>query len=330
MEFELDTVRPLKSRFVECKLVLLALMWIQYSEDQQKNMTDDYSTPLLVDNSTWSNEFGFEIEHFRKVSNTVRIGVWEDVIRLSLKELLIPAFPTCLHAACYHALAAIAMHIIDEEIAGKYINPADQCFARRLVYQSLELLNKERYFGHREDSFYLTIDSTDEVCWGYALYYLTHEIVAYGDFFFVSDIDDNTGFWEYYNILDDVEKEEFEYENWFNKLETYTQCKPFITQLNDRQLLLSRLVTRVVYYLCVGHGYDDKNLDTILLIPFTSRASGSFQSTLAAATYRVGYFITSNNIEEWIEGKNWLLHDVFSSVLPFYERGKKEASILYK
>lgn len=69
-KLEIDSMRSLQSRFVKCKLVMLALMWMQHDEDQQRVGSPDYSSPLLVDNSEWwDRNGGPDVEHFRKVSN---------------------------------------------------------------------------------------------------------------------------------------------------------------------------------------------------------------------------------------------------------------------
>jgi hypothetical protein len=59
-----------------CKLMLLALMWIQSDEDSQNQLTSDYSSSLRVENLTWLGEtsVGEDVEHFCDVSNTTRIG----------------------------------------------------------------------------------------------------------------------------------------------------------------------------------------------------------------------------------------------------------------
>ncbi|MEA5624338.1 hypothetical protein VB740_15465, partial [Nostoc sp. UHCC 0251] len=36
-----------------CKLMLLALMWIQFDENSQNQLTPDYSSSLQVENLTW-------------------------------------------------------------------------------------------------------------------------------------------------------------------------------------------------------------------------------------------------------------------------------------
>ncbi|MCC5668383.1 hypothetical protein LC653_32135 [Nostoc sp. CHAB 5784] len=100
-----------------CKLMLLALMWLQSDEDSQNQLTYDYSSPLRVENLTWLGEtsVGEEVEHFCDVSNTTRIGVWGEILELKLVDL-IADFPTCLHDASWFALLAITMMLVDKEL----------------------------------------------------------------------------------------------------------------------------------------------------------------------------------------------------------------------
>ena len=317
--------RSLQSRFVKCKLVMLALMWMQHDEDQQRIGSADYSSPLLVDNSEWwDRNGGPDVEDFRKVSNTVRIGAWDEVMLLRLVDLLSPN-PTCLHDASYYALVAIAMYLVDGELEGKFINPADQYFARRIVYQSLQTVGGKYFNG--TDSFSLTgIEDSDSLMWGLALHYLGLEIAAVGGFGMGnSDIDEKIE--DFLSGMDDVERAEFDIELGFLP-DGYFQCKPYIEKWTDRTVLLSKLIHRVVYYVFVGHGYDANRLDEIMSIPFNSRVSTTFQSFLVAAVYRIGYFITNSGVEEWQEGRNWLLYQAFSNLLPFYERGRKDGAKL--
>ncbi|MDM9384631.1 hypothetical protein QUB80_28595 [Chlorogloeopsis sp. ULAP01] len=121
-----------------CKLMLLALMWIQFDEDSQNQLTPDYSSPLQVENLTWLGEtsVGEEVEHFCDVSNTARIGVWGDILELKLVDL-IADLPTCLHDASWFALLAITMMLVDKELEGICVHPQDEYFARTLALESL-------------------------------------------------------------------------------------------------------------------------------------------------------------------------------------------------
>ena len=324
-KLEVDIARSFKSRFIKCKLVLLALMWMQYDEDQHGDGSANYSSPLFVDNSEWwDRNGGSDVEHFRKVSNTARIGAWDEVMSLCLVDLLSPN-PTCLHDASYSALVAILMHLVDNELEGRFINSTDQYFARKIAYQSLKTLGEKYFIG--TDSFSLTgIEDSDNLMWGFALHYLALEIAAVGGFGMGnSDIDDKIE--DFLEGMNDVERAEFDIELGFLP-DGYFQCKPYIEKLTDRTVLLSKLIHRVVYYVSVGHGYDANRLDEIMSIPFNSRVFTTFQSLLVAAVYRIGYFITTSGVEEWQEGKNWLLYQAFSNLLPFYERGRKDGAKL--
>jgi hypothetical protein len=121
-----------------CKLMLLALMWIQFDEDSQNQLTPDYSSPLQVENLTWLGEtsVGEEVEHFCDVSNTARIGVWGEILELKLVDL-IADLPTCLHDASWFALLAITMMLVDKELEGICVHPRDEYFARTLALESL-------------------------------------------------------------------------------------------------------------------------------------------------------------------------------------------------
>ncbi|MDZ8052372.1 MAG: hypothetical protein RMX63_13025 [Aulosira sp. ZfuCHP01] len=121
-----------------CKLMLLALMWIQFDEDSQNQLTPDYSSPLQVENLTWLGEtsVGEEVEHFCDVSNTARIGVWGEILELKLVDL-IADLPTCLHDASWFALLAITMMLVDKELDGICVHPQDEYFARTLALESL-------------------------------------------------------------------------------------------------------------------------------------------------------------------------------------------------
>ncbi|MBE9003938.1 hypothetical protein IQ259_02545 [Fortiea sp. LEGE XX443] len=121
-----------------CKLMLLALMWIQFDEDSQNQLTPDYSSPLQVENLTWLGETSVaeEVEHFCDVSNTARIGVWREILELKLVDL-IADLPTCLHDASWFALLAITMMLVDKELEGICVHPQDEYFARTLALESL-------------------------------------------------------------------------------------------------------------------------------------------------------------------------------------------------
>ncbi|BAZ19191.1 hypothetical protein IQ244_06485 [Nostoc sp. LEGE 06077] len=121
-----------------CKLMLLALMWIQFDEDSQNQLTPDYSSPLQVENLTWLGEtsVGEEVEHFCDVSNTARIGVWREILELKLVDL-IADLPTCLHDASWFALLAITMMLVDKELEGICVHPQDEFFARTIALESL-------------------------------------------------------------------------------------------------------------------------------------------------------------------------------------------------
>lgn len=118
--------------------MLLALMWIQFDEDSQNQLTPDYSSPLLVENLTWLGEtsVGEEVEHFCDVSNTARIGVWGEILELKLVDL-IADLPTCLHDASWFALLAITMMLVDKELDRICVHPQDEYFARNLALESL-------------------------------------------------------------------------------------------------------------------------------------------------------------------------------------------------
>ncbi|MBD2517240.1 hypothetical protein H6G93_19950 [Nostoc sp. FACHB-973] len=121
-----------------CKLMLLALMWIQFDEDSQNQLTPDYSSPLQVENLTWLGEtyVGEEVEYFCDVSNTARIGVWREILELKLVDLTAD-LPTCLHDALWFALLAITMMLVDKELEGICVHPQDEYFARTIALESL-------------------------------------------------------------------------------------------------------------------------------------------------------------------------------------------------
>ncbi|RUR85350.1 hypothetical protein DSM107007_23850 [Nostoc sp. PCC 7120 = FACHB-418] len=118
--------------------MLLALMWIQFDEDSQNQLTPDYSSPLQVENLTWLGEtsVGEEVEHFCDVSNTARIGVWGEILELKLVDL-VTDLPTCLHDASWFALLAITMMLVDKELDGICVHPQDEYFARTIALKSL-------------------------------------------------------------------------------------------------------------------------------------------------------------------------------------------------
>lgn len=143
-----------------CKLMLLALMWIQFDEDSQNQLTPDYSSPLQVENLTWLGEtsVGEEVEHFCDVSNTARIGVWGEILELKLVDL-ITDLPTCLHEASWFALLAITMMLVDKELDGICVHPQDKYFARTLALESLaELGDSYLAKGHPYLDFPLSLE----------------------------------------------------------------------------------------------------------------------------------------------------------------------------
>jgi hypothetical protein len=121
-----------------CKLMLLALMWIQSDEDSQNHLTSNYSSCLRVENLTWLGEtsVGEDVEHFCDVSNTTRIGVWGEILELKLVDL-IADLPTCLHDASWFALLAITMMLVDKELDRVCVHPQDEYFARTIALESL-------------------------------------------------------------------------------------------------------------------------------------------------------------------------------------------------
>ncbi|RCJ25916.1 hypothetical protein A6770_27295 [Nostoc minutum NIES-26] len=143
-----------------CKLMLLALMWIQFDEDSQNQLTPDYSSPLQVENLTWLGEtsVGEEVEHFCDVSNTARIGVWREILELKLVDL-IADLPTCLHDASWFALLAITMMLVDKELEGICVHPQDEYFARTLALESLaDLSDSYLAKGHPYLDFPLSLE----------------------------------------------------------------------------------------------------------------------------------------------------------------------------
>ena len=143
-----------------CKLILLALMWIQSDEDSRNQLTPDYSSPLQVENMTWLGEtyVGEDVEHFCDVSNTVRIGVWVEILELKLVDL-IADLPTCLHDASWYALLAITMMLVDKELDRMYVHPQNECFARSIALDSLAQLGDSYLaFGHPYLDFPLSLE----------------------------------------------------------------------------------------------------------------------------------------------------------------------------
>jgi hypothetical protein len=148
-----------------CKLILLALMWIQFDEDSQNQLTPDYSSPLLVENLTWLGEtsVGEEVEHFCDVSNTARIGVWEEILELKLVDL-IADLPTCLHDASWFALLAITMMLVDKELDGICVHPQDEFFARTIALESLaDLSDSYLAKGHPYLDFPLSLEDAQSL-----------------------------------------------------------------------------------------------------------------------------------------------------------------------
>ncbi|MDF5731068.1 MAG: hypothetical protein PUP92_24455 [Rhizonema sp. PD38] len=142
------------------KLILLALMWIQSDEDSQNQLTIDYSSPLRVENLIWLGEtyVGEDVEHFCDVSNTVRIGVWGEILELKLVDL-IADLPTCLHDALWYALLAINMMLVDNELDGVYVHPQDRYFARLIALESLaDSSNSYLTKGHPYLDFPLSLE----------------------------------------------------------------------------------------------------------------------------------------------------------------------------
>ncbi|WP_103125687.1 hypothetical protein [Nostoc cycadae] len=148
-----------------CKLMLLALMWIQFDEDSQSQLAPDYSSPLQVENLTWLGEtsVGEEVEHFCDVSNTARIGVWGENLELKLVDL-IADLPTCLHDASWFALLAITMMLVDKELEGICVHPQDEYFARTLALESLADLG-DSYLakGHPYLDFPLSLEDAQSL-----------------------------------------------------------------------------------------------------------------------------------------------------------------------
>ncbi len=148
-----------------CKLMLLALMWIQFDEDSQNQLTPDYSSPLQVENLTWLGEtsVGEEVEHFCDVSNTARIGVWGEILELKLVDL-ITDLPTCLHDASWFALLAITMMLMDKELEGICVHPQNEYFARTLALESLADLG-DSYLtkGHPYLDFPLSLEDAQSL-----------------------------------------------------------------------------------------------------------------------------------------------------------------------
>lgn len=143
-----------------CKLMLLALMWIQFDEDSQNRLTPDYSSPLQVENLAWLGEtsVGEEVEHFCDVSNTARIGVWGEILELKLVDL-IADLPTCLHDASWFALLAITMMLVDKELDGICVHPQDEYFARTITLESLaDLSDSYLAKGHPYLDFPLSLE----------------------------------------------------------------------------------------------------------------------------------------------------------------------------
>lgn len=143
-----------------CKLILLALMWIQSDEDSQLSLTPDYSSPLQVENLTWLGETYVkeDVEHFCDVSNTVRIGVWGEILELKLVDF-IADLPKSLHDASWFALLAINMMLVDKELNRRYVHPQDEYFARTVALDCLAQLG-DSYLakGHPYLDFPLSLE----------------------------------------------------------------------------------------------------------------------------------------------------------------------------
>ncbi|MBD2413940.1 hypothetical protein FACHB389_19515 [Nostoc calcicola FACHB-389] len=143
-----------------CKLMLLALMWIQFDENSQNQLTPDYSSSLQVENLTWlgKTSVGEDVEHFCDISNTNRIGVWGEILKLKLVDL-ITDLPTCLHDASWFALLAITMMLVDKELDRVYVHPQYEYFSRTIALEILADLG-DYYLakGHPYLDFPLTLE----------------------------------------------------------------------------------------------------------------------------------------------------------------------------
>ncbi len=113
-------------------------MWIQSDEDSQKQISLDYTSSLQVENLIWLEDSYAEsdIEHFRACSNTIRMGIWLEVLQQKLLDVN-SDLPTCLHDACLYALLAINMMLVDKELEGEHIHSQDKYFARTIAYETL-------------------------------------------------------------------------------------------------------------------------------------------------------------------------------------------------
>ncbi len=81
-----------KKRLTICKLVLFALMWIQFTEDAQSTFDPNFSSKVEVENYTWLEHSFSELPIFKQVSNSVRIGAWLEVLLSKLTSLM-KSFP---------------------------------------------------------------------------------------------------------------------------------------------------------------------------------------------------------------------------------------------
>jgi hypothetical protein len=138
-------------RVTTCKFIFLALMWLQSDEDKQTSLQDDYMSPLSIENSEWYEERypDSDVEHFRDVSNTVRMGIWTLILQRELSDEL-DDLPTCLHDASRYALFGIAMMLVDKELEGVCLHPQDKYFARSTVLESLQLLDTDTVLAKGE------------------------------------------------------------------------------------------------------------------------------------------------------------------------------------
>ncbi|MEC4819689.1 MAG: hypothetical protein SAK29_41430 [Scytonema sp. PMC 1069.18] len=99
-----------------------------------------------------------DIEHFRDVSNTVRMGIWLEVLQQRLLDTA-SDLPTCLHDASLYALLAINLMLVDKELDGVYIHSQNEYFARAIAYETLSQLgNSEMTRGCPYMDFPLSLE----------------------------------------------------------------------------------------------------------------------------------------------------------------------------
>jgi hypothetical protein len=149
-----------KQKFAMCKLILQALLWVERTEDLAGANDSNYSSELIVENQEWHEniECSDTIEHFRDISNSVRIGVWLDILLIRLTDLC-ENFPTCLHDASWYALLAITTVLVEKELEGDYINASNPTFTRSLALDCLEdVATSECRFGFPTLDFPMTLD----------------------------------------------------------------------------------------------------------------------------------------------------------------------------